>query len=641
MADERVHKILLEKLDNGFKGLHKALYEYEKSVDDMNVSDSKLKDMHKKVENERKRCVSLIRTLQPMYVPTNKEIDMLQKSLEERIPVFKLNYRGNLTFINLSDIRFSQQHISYPFGPEIESNIGSSMDNYPLKFYNFKDDQLVILGMLGENDYTQSDKVQTLHNPTIPALNVVMTKSSTEMPCFVSIDNRRLELIYRQLCLLMNGDVSQCTVENMANRNSADFLADMGITSQVYVPCYVKRREDIPPIPMKTVEGVQREKINKMIGVDGDKRTFAAVIAERVLSTDTNVSKVLEGYQTFPSREDLHDQTNKYECEAKGVIDGFNVGEEIDSLIDSGKIRELYSDVLPKDNYANLKKMCFHISNKIIKYLSRDETLSVNESDLYDNSKKILPSLSKWKRSIYKNKLSKSHIIRSHTRQRSASSRSASSYFKSPIQLGGKPQSKSKRCKNGYRRNAKTRKCVKKHTVFRIGVDFGGVLAKHTREGEEDEKVIKEHKDTHINMPGAVKYLRKLKDKGHHLYIISFCGKKRALEGRAAIEENGLSDVFDEQIYINNAYKKGHVVSSFGCNFMIDDRLELLNSIKIQYPFVQTILFGKTREQTPLPHLNAETWEDVYNLITKTPQFVCEKMLMNYNKYNVLKNVKV
>ncbi len=48
MADERVHKILLEKLENGFNALHKALSEYEKSVDDRNVSDSKLKDMHKK-----------------------------------------------------------------------------------------------------------------------------------------------------------------------------------------------------------------------------------------------------------------------------------------------------------------------------------------------------------------------------------------------------------------------------------------------------------------------------------------------------------------------------------------------------------------------------------------------------------------
>ena len=174
--------------------------------------------------------------------------------------------------------------------------------------------------------------------------------------------------------------------------------------------------------------------------------------------------------------------------------------------------------------------------------------------------------------------------------------------------------------------------------IFRIGVDFGGVLAKHSKDGEENIPVA-EHKNTHIDMPGAIENLHRLKNKGHELFIVSFCGKKRALEGIQQIKDSGLESVFTEQIYIKNPWEKGTVLNKFGCNFMIDDRLDILNTIKRKAPLIKTIWFGQKQFNcADNSHICAETWDDVYNIISNTKHFNVPKQPdIDFNNFLAIK----
>ena len=67
---------------------------------------------------------------------------------------------------------------------------------------------------------------------------------------------------------------------------------------------------------------------------------------------------------------------------------------------------------------------------------------------------------------------------------------------------------------------------------FTIGIDFGGVLSQHdSRVAPGDAS----HINTAIDMPNAVESLMALKAEGHHLFLISFCGKSRAIETKASL----------------------------------------------------------------------------------------------------------
>lgn len=181
------------------------------------------------------------------YDPIQKLEEIITAQIPERnAMIFKLNYNYDVTFINLRDIRFSQSNISTPFSNEIENDIGKSMDSYPFKFFNYSDNDLILLRMFGENDYTQDNKEIRSFNPTVPSLNVVKITNNN---CYVSIDNRRLVLIFRQLCLLLSVNPKMCTIKDMAFTNTNDFLRfKLGIpdSTHIYIPCSVKDFDKVP-----------------------------------------------------------------------------------------------------------------------------------------------------------------------------------------------------------------------------------------------------------------------------------------------------------------------------------------------------------------------------------------------------------
>ncbi len=142
-----------------------------------------------------------------------------------------------------------------------------------------------------------------------------------------------------------------------------------------------------------------------------------------------------------------------------------------------------------------------------------------------------------------------------------------------------------------------------------IGVDFGGVLSVH--DGGNTE-----HKNTLINMPFALETLQKLKDNGNKLYLVSFCGKTRAIETKKSIELSGATHLFENQFYVRNREYKADICEHIGCNFMIDDREEILDNVIANNKKITTILFGSDHANNK-KHMCAKDWNDVFEIITR------------------------
>lgn len=483
----------------------------ENMINDEEISYEKINENQQIVEKNLKHLKSFINALTHRgfsftfteediqkygYNPIEKANEEINKPIAQRMDsIFKLNYNYDVTFINLRDIRFSQQNISEPFNKEVEQNIATSMNNYPFKFYNYKNNNLILLGMFGEFDYKSNTKEDSSYPPTVPSLNVVHFADSN---CYVSIDNRRIELIYRQLCLLLSVNPDSCTIDSMMFKNTNDFLRfELGIPEEVniYIPCSVKSSTDKPPRKMKTPEGSQLKKLNKELGVPLDKvvPTYASVIWQRV--SNPHIDKYrdypLAGMQSFPTtlypistneKVNKDDKIilykNKYPCRKKSDVSNgpISIQNIVDNLLKNGTIKPLDHTLKYEVVYENLKKLYYNVANIFINHLlsGNDEFVEyVSYDDLYNTSLKFIPDFEKWKTEIDKIPLY-------------------------PDKTGGKGRKYSKtikcgtrkRCKKCYIKNAQIKKCVKKNnkTVkskkgshFRIGVKFGGVLAKHSK----------------------------------------------------------------------------------------------------------------------------------------------------------------
>lgn len=162
---------------------------------------------------------------------------------------------------------------------------------------------------------------------------------------------------------------------------------------------------------------------------------------------------------------------------------------------------------------------------------------------------------------------------------------------------------------------------------YNIGIDFGGVLGIH-------DKGDCEHINTSINMPGEIEALNELKSQNHNLYLISYCGKKRATETRDSMDNNNVSCLFQAKYYVKNKKFKSNICNDVGIHIMIDDRIGILNSIKQSNKNILTILFAHDFEESNLkcPHKIAKNWNQVLEIINKAK--INKKMFENKTKIN-------
>jgi len=150
---------------------------------------------------------------------------------------------------------------------------------------------------------------------------------------------------------------------------------------------------------------------------------------------------------------------------------------------------------------------------------------------------------------------------------------------------------------------------------FVIGIDFGGVLSIHDR---TQNNLIDEHTHTTLNMPNALVSIQKLVDNGHILNLISFCGRTRAYETRDSLDN--IKHLFDKQYYVKNAMDKGKICSMIGAHIMIDDRIDILDSVKLNSPKTITILFNTATNEGDTcsnsdNHISVKNWDEAFNLI--------------------------
>lgn len=143
-----------------------------------------------------------------------------------------------------------------------------------------------------------------------------------------------------------------------------------------------------------------------------------------------------------------------------------------------------------------------------------------------------------------------------------------------------------------------------------IGIDFGGVLSI-----DDALLLASPHRNTQIDMPGAHEAITQLA-KDHKLYLISFCGKRRAMETKASIQSSGLAKHFAGLYFVKHPDYKSQLTRYLGCDAMIDDRVDVLNNIRTYDDKIHTLLFNNL---APSAHTAAPTWPDVLSLIPNLP----------------------
>lgn len=149
-------------------------------------------------------------------------------------------------------------------------------------------------------------------------------------------------------------------------------------------------------------------------------------------------------------------------------------------------------------------------------------------------------------------------------------------------------------------------------TSLRIGVDYGGVCS--IQDVKYEDGTFNE--ELTMNVPDCLESLQTLKTQGHQLFLISFCGAKRAAKTREYLST--INHPFDELYFVKDRRYKRDVCEKLGIDLMIDDRLDVLCTLGA----TPTLHFGKGHvtdsecQFTPTfkPTFSAQTWKDVLAL---------------------------
>ncbi len=146
---------------------------------------------------------------------------------------------------------------------------------------------------------------------------------------------------------------------------------------------------------------------------------------------------------------------------------------------------------------------------------------------------------------------------------------------------------------------------------MRIGIDVGKVLVEYGR-GKTDGPLI--------NVEGALEVLQEWKDKGYHLFIISFCKESHAITRTNRFISDGHSHLFEYEYYVEERFYKGDVIKTLQLDCMIDDNQALLYDIKMKNPGIHTILyqeFNKQKHHRDKHNLLAGGWDDVQKMVNE------------------------
>ena len=155
---------------------------------------------------------------------------------------------------------------------------------------------------------------------------------------------------------------------------------------------------------------------------------------------------------------------------------------------------------------------------------------------------------------------------------------------------------------------------------MKIGIDFGGVCSSKADDYENDNKVVI-NKDgiRSISMPGCLEALTEL-SKVHELYLISFCGAKRAKETGQYLQRV-YPDLFKELYFVKKRTFKNGVCKYLGIDVMIDDRLDVLETITdaycIHFKGDPLYIADHVNDNSHYNGLSANNWQETVEMIAK------------------------
>jgi hypothetical protein len=169
-------------------------------------------------------------------------------------------------------------------------------------------------------------------------------------------------------------------------------------------------------------------------------------------------------------------------------------------------------------------------------------------------------------------------------------------------------------------------------SILKIAIDFGGVLSKHDDLYSKQESVVsfdnqmknfktdtkekvsgkqtQEHRNMTIDIPNALEILNMWKDKGHKLYLVSFCGKKRAVGTRESIMKT-CPGLFEELYFVKDIKGKPVICNHIGAHLLIDDTELVHQEMKKSAPHVDLYLFDGT-----IPNDASSGWRGVDKYLT-------------------------
>lgn len=143
-----------------------------------------------------------------------------------------------------------------------------------------------------------------------------------------------------------------------------------------------------------------------------------------------------------------------------------------------------------------------------------------------------------------------------------------------------------------------------------IGIDFGGVCSVHSERYETKDEESAEL----INVPGCVEALTALRQAGHKLILVSFCGAKRASATKEYLADKNL---FDRLVFVKDRKYKATICTKYGIDVLIDDRQDILTTVaptqSILFTYENT-LAGKNTKAPKYMNI-APSWEEVLRIL--------------------------
>lgn len=140
--------------------------------------------------------------------------------------------------------------------------------------------------------------------------------------------------------------------------------------------------------------------------------------------------------------------------------------------------------------------------------------------------------------------------------------------------------------------------------MLRIGIDIGGVCT-------TDNAYDADSKDELVLADGCLEVLTELKKQGHHLVIVSFCGRKRAENNR----RQSLIKYFDDAFFVKKRPYKAIVCKNQGLDLLIDDRSDILARLD---EHTTKVKFGVHHSDVNIkfkPDYHVHSWSDVLDVV--------------------------